>query len=265
MSDLVIVTVVPALVSEILFERQVSRRWRGRKIGPVVLREGTRSELLDALKGLASEASVNCRDLGMLEGLLNSILNSRGGIAFDEADRVRWELADLVARDDPVPEPIAAVAKKAVWEITEVMRRAADKAKMGKELKDAEERYFNLGCIIDAKTPDETMGPLINPISRPRIIRMVENYEHLGGDAQFLLAGAYIYVRSQVAEAFYFQPAGWIGGVTGIALCLYLGGGYSNLLVGWLSGQLLIPALMGWFQPINRLIFRFKAGKPASF
>lgn len=250
-----LVVAFAALLSLLLFEWRVYRRWNGPQLGHL-----SRRTLFEGLQKVVADLRLALKEAGPWEAscvadvakALDLAPVSPDGVTFAQAVEIRCEVGKVV--DDfggeLVPAGIQQASEKAYTELTNVMRRTAYIAGMKEQFERAEGTGYNLRQMTTGKTADEIFEPLTNPISRPQVLKVLgdtsENFPTAARnlDIPYLLREARRFNRTTEALEPYFSPYRWIGGVGGGCIGWVMTREVGGIIVGAIIGQFSGPRLM---------------------
>jgi hypothetical protein len=168
-------------------------------------------------------------------------------VSFAKAIEIRDTLKGIaqegIGNDWIAPENIQLAAANAYVALVIQMEGVASFAGMSREFDEAENLHFqsNLGTIMNARTIGRMYTAVLNPISRIRLVAMMDDCRHMGLNPSLVLDEAYHFLR--VEEAFILSdiasPFRWIAGGAGVLVGWHLDGVLGAVLA--LAGSLVAP------------------------
>jgi hypothetical protein len=260
------ILIVPFLVSFLAFERRVWLRWHGKRLGLVsvphqILANSSHVVTQEMHAAQEKTESYKAESLAQVAGVFNLAASLPHRISFSQAVNSRAEFADLVSPfSEPLPESVQSAVNEVYFAFTNEMKGVAQRSGMSKVFDRAEETNYNLHRMIHGKSAEEIHEPLANPISRPRVLALMQKYEHLGPKTDALLEEGLQYNRICEAIEPYYSPYRWIGGATGVAIGWWLDGA-TGAALGALVGQFGYPRLMRSLSVI-RFLYRGRCLPP---
>ena len=173
-----LVGAISALLSLLLFEWRVYRRWNGSQLGQMsrrILFEGLQQTIADLRLALKNAGPCEANCVADMAEALDSVPDSPDRVTFAQAVEIRCGVRHVVddLGGEPIPAGIQQASEKAYTELTNVMKRTAYIAGIKKQFEQAEETGYNLRQMTTGKTADEIFEPLANPISRPQVLKVL--------------------------------------------------------------------------------------------
>jgi len=261
-----LIVILPFCTSFLAFERRVWLRWNGKRLGLVrvpheFLTTGRVVVTQEMLAAREQNESYMAECLAQVTGIFNRAAAYPDRLSFNQAVNSRAEFAKFIsAYSEPLPESIVGVINEVYVAFTNDMNDVARRAGMAKEFEKAEATNYNWHQSLQGKTAEEIYEPLVNPISRPRVLALMRKYEHLGANTNALVQEGLQYNRICEGIESYFSLSRWVGGASGLAVGWWLEGA-AGALIGGLVGQLGYPRLMRTLTVI-RFLYRGR-GLPA--